>query len=521
MQAQLEAQKVILEMRNIYKMFPEVKALSNVDFTLREGEIHSLMGENGAGKSTLIKVLTGVYPLDSGTIALHGNAIKPPRSTREAQALGISTVYQEVNLCPNLTVAENIYIGRQPLNKWGCIDWRLINANATALVNSFGLDIDVTRNLDNYSVAIQQMVAITRAIDVSAKVLILDEPTSSLDQQETERLFEVLRYLKGQGMGIIFVSHFLDQIYALCDRVTVLRNGELVGAYELETLPRVELIAKMMGKHLDDLKDFDAVPAKGETEEEVFLEASNISGAGRMAPMDLTIHRGEVVGFAGLLGSGRTETAEMLFGAAPSETGSLKVHGKTVKIGNELDAMNLKMAFCPEDRKKQGIIGDLSVKENIILALQAKQGMFRYILEKEQCRIADMYLDMLKIKVSDREQLVKNLSGGNQQKVIIARWLASEPEFLILDEPTRGIDIGTKTEIQKMIRRLAEKGLSVVFISSEIDEMLRTASRIVVFRDQRKIAELPNDGLTSSMVMAAIAEADRCDSVTATTAGKE
>lgn len=501
---------VILEMRNIYKMFPEVKALTNVDFTLRGGEIHSLMGENGAGKSTLIKVLTGVYPLDRGTIAMNGKPIRPPRSTREAQNMGISTVYQEVNLCPNLSVAENIYIGREPRNCWGGINWGEINARSGELVSSFGLDIDVTRNLDTYSVAIQQMVAITRALDVSARVLILDEPTSSLDQQETERLFEVLRYLKQKGMGIIFVSHFLDQIYDVCDRVTVLRNGELVGAYDLETLPRVELIAKMMGKHLDDLKSFDAAPRQDAVHHEVFLDARGISGVGKIAPMDLTIHRGEVVGFAGLLGSGRTETAEMLFGSSPSETGEIRVHGEKVKIGNELDAMQLKMAFCPEDRKKQGIVGDLSVKDNIILAMQAKQGILQHIPEREQCRISDMYLDLLKIKVSDRDQLVKNLSGGNQQKVIIARWLASNPEFLILDEPTRGIDIGTKTEIQKMIRGLADEGLSVVFISSEIDEMLRTASRIVVFRDQEKIAELDNLELTSSMVMKAIAEANRC-----------
>ncbi len=492
----------LVTMRGISKYFPGVRALENVDFTLRAGEIHALMGENGAGKSTLIKVLTGVYPRDGGEIMMEGKPISPS-SPLEAQKCNISTVYQEVNLCPNLTVAENIFVGREPL-KAGRIDWKTINKRAAQLLRRLNLNIDVTKTLDSYSVAVQQMIAIARAVDVDAKVLILDEPTSSLDENETSRLFEVVRSLKAQGLGVVFVSHFLDQIYELCDRVTVLRNGELVGAYDIDKLPRLELISKMIGKELGDIQSMGKNDA-GEGGE-VLLEAAGLSAFGRIKDFDLTIRRGEVVGFAGLLGSGRTETAELLFGIAKPEQGTLKLSGSEVSLSSPLDAMHHKIAFCPEDRKVQGIIGDLSVRENIIMGLQAKKGMWNHIPMKEQERIADEYIKLLQIKVSSPEQLIKNLSGGNQQKAIIARWLVTAPDLLILDEPTRGIDIGTKTEIQKMIIRLArENQMSIVFISSEIDEMTRTCTRLAVLRDRVKVAELSGDDIHPDRVMAAIA----------------
>ena len=492
----------LLTMRGIYKYFPGVKALQNVDFTLRAGEIHALMGENGAGKSTLIKVLTGVYPRDAGEILMEGTSIAPS-SPLEAQKAKISTVYQEVNLCPNLSVAENIFIGREP-KKAGRIDWKAVNRRAEELLRQLDLPIDVTKTLDSYAVAIQQMVAIARAVNVDAKVLILDEPTSSLDENETQRLFTVVRRLKEQGMGVVFVSHFLDQIYELCDRVTVLRNGELVGEYEIGKLPRVELISKMIGKELGNIQSVNAggTPKAGD----VLLQAESVSAFGRIQNLDLTLRRGEVVGFAGLLGSGRTETAELLFGLARPEQGTLKLEGKPVRFSSPLEAMRHKIAFCPEDRKVQGIIGDLTVRENIILGLQAKKGVWSHISLKEQERIADEYIQMLQIKVSSPEQLIRNLSGGNQQKAIIARWLVTEPDLLILDEPTRGIDIGTKAEIQKMIVQLAgEKNMSIVFISSEIDEMIRTCTRLVVLRDRKKVAELTDGEINSDRVMAAIA----------------
>ena len=497
----------LLEMRNIDKVFPGVRALSNVDFTLHAGEIHSLMGENGAGKSTLVKVLTGVYPKDGGTIRLNGREISP-KTPKEAQEEGTSTVYQEVNLCPNLTVAENIFIGREP-RRFGFIDWKEVNRRSVELLQKLDVDIDVNKTLDNYPVAIQQMVAIARAVDVDAKILILDEPTSSLNEGETARLFKIVRQLQKQGMGIIFISHFLEQIYELCDHITILRNGELVGSYELAKLPRLELIARMVGKDLNDVKDMDKMAEKSVPSEEVFIETDHAASIGQIKDVSLQIHKGEVIGFAGLLGSGRTETAEMLFGLKDVTGGQLKINGKAEKLANPMAAMKDGIAFCPEDRKLAGIIGDLTVRENIILALQAMDGMFTHIPYSEQVKLADQFIEKLRIKVSDRDQLIKNLSGGNQQKVIIARWLATHPQFLILDEPTRGIDVGTKTEIQKMAVELAKtEGMSVAFISSEMDEMVRTCSKLIVMRDRRKVAELTGEQVSSDGVMQAIAGGD-------------
>lgn len=494
----------LLVMRQIDKIFPGVRALNHVDFTLQAGEIHSLMGENGAGKSTLVKVLTGVYPKDGGTILLNGREIAP-RTPKEAQDLGISTVYQEVNLCPNLTVAENIFIGREP-RRLGFIDWKTINHRAAELLEKLDVHIDVTKTLDHYSVALQQMIAIARAIDIDAKILILDEPTSSLDEQETAHLFKIMRQLQKDGLGIIFISHFLEQIYEICDHITILRNGELVGSYETAKLPRLELVAKMVGKDVSDVKNMTAATDKSTPTDEIFLEGKDLGAVGQLDEVDIKIHKGEVIGLAGLLGSGRTETAELLFGLNEISKGSLYLHGKPVKLRNPMNAMRDKIAFCPEDRKAAGIIGDLSVRENIILAMQAKDGIMKHIPYAEQVKIADDCIKLLKIKVTDREQLVKNLSGGNQQKVIIARWLATQPDLLILDEPTRGIDVGTKSEIQKMAVALAKKrGMSVVFISSEMDEMVRTCTKLVVLRDRRKVAELTGDDISSAGVMQAIA----------------
>ncbi len=496
---------IVLTMQGVYKSFPGVKALQNVDFMLRKGEVHSLMGENGAGKSTLIKVLTGVYPMDEGTVLLNGKTIHP-QTPLEAQQEGISTVYQEVNLCPNLTVAENIFIGRQP-RKQGRLDWKTMNMKAREILARLNLHVDVTKTLDQYTVAIQQMIAIARAVSVNSKVLILDEPTSSLNELETKQLFTIIRQLKKEGLGIVFVSHFLEQIYEICDHITVLRNGELVGDYPTKELPRVELISKMLGKDMDTLANFDDISPKTEADQEVLLRAQGIERMGNINMLNLEIQKGEVLGFAGLLGSGRTETARLLFGADKVDHGTIYMHGRPVRLNSTLDAMKQKIGYCPEDRKKEGIIQDLSVRENIILAMQVKKGMLNHISMKEQEQIADKFIKMLQIKVSSREQLIKNLSGGNQQKVIIARWLATNPDLLILDEPTRGIDIGTKNEIQKMMMEFAKyQGMSVIFISSEIDEMIRTCSRLIVFKDHEKIQELSGSQLNTNTVMATIAK---------------
>ena len=497
-------QNIVLEMRGINKNFPGVKALENVDFTLRKGEIHALMGENGAGKSTLIKVLTGVEEFETGTIQMDGSSgMIINRSPQEAQENGISTVYQEVNLCPNLSVAENLYIGREP--KVGpLINWKTMRKNAQTLLESLDIHIDVSAAVENYSIAIQQMIAIARAVDMSAKVLILDEPTSSLDDGEVEKLFVLMRQLRDKGIGIIFVTHFLEQVYAVCNRITVLRNGTLVGEYKIEDLPRVQLVAKMMGKDFDDLA---AIKKEGisTVKEDVVIHTKGLGHKGTIKPFDLDIHKGEVIGLTGLLGSGRSELVRVIYGADKPDSGELTVKGKKLKASAPIDAMMQGMAYLPENRKEEGIIADLSVRENIIIALQAKQGMFKLMSRKEQEEFTDKYIDILQIKTADRETPIKQLSGGNQQKVILGRWLLTQPDFLILDEPTRGIDIGTKTEIQKLVLKLAEDGMSVVFISSEIEEMLRTCSRMAVLRDGEKVGELAEGELSQDSIMKAIA----------------
>ena len=498
-------ENVVLKMQGICMTFPGVKALENVDFTLKKGEIRALMGENGAGKSTLIKCLTGVNKFEAGEIFLDG--IEGPivnRDTMDAQKKGISTVYQEVNLCPNLSVAENLYIGREPLTKIGTVNRKKMNAMATKLMEELKLDVDVTKNLEDYSLALQQMIAIARAVDMKSKVLILDEPTSSLDDREVEKLFQMMQNLKAQGVGIIFVTHFLEQVYEVCDGITVLRNGTLVGAYTVDELPRVKLVAAMMGKDFDDLAAIKK-EGKDKISEELFIEAEGLGHQGTIKPFDLKIHKGEVLGLTGLLGSGRSELARVIYGADKAQSGTLKVKGKEEKIKNPIDAMKLGMGLLPDDRKAEGIIADLSVRENIILAIQAKQGILKKIPMAKQCEIADKFIDLLQIKCASRETLIKQLSGGNQQKVILARWLATNPEFLILDEPTRGIDIGTKTEIQKLVVKLAEEGKSIIFISSEIEEMLRTCNRMVVLRDGAKVGEIEGYEMTQGGVMKAIA----------------
>lgn len=496
----------ILKMRQIDKNFLGVTALSNVDFTLRSGEIHALMGENGAGKSTLIKVLTGVEDFETGRIELEG--YQHPiinKSPQEAQERGISTVYQEVNLCPNLSVAENLFIGREP-RRFGVIDWKAMNQRSRKILEELDININVTKALSNYSIAIQQMVAIARAVDMSAKVLILDEPTSSLDDGEVEKLFKLMRRLRDNGVGIVFVTHFLDQVYEICDRITVLRNGTLVGEYSVAELPRVQLVAKMMGKDYDVLASIKSEKKKTEeTKNEIIIETKMLGHTGTIKPFNIEVRKGEVIGLTGLLGSGRSELARSIYGADKPDHGELFMKGKKLLVGAPIDAMKNGMGYLPENRKEEGIIADLSVRENIIIALQAKRGMFHLMSRKEQEAFTDKYIDILQIKTSDREVPIKKLSGGNQQKVILGRWLLTQPDFLILDEPTRGIDVGTKTEIQKLVIKLAEEGKTVMFISSEIEEMIRTCSRMAVLRDGEKVGELEEHELHQSHIMKAIA----------------
>jgi monosaccharide-transporting ATPase len=497
---------VVLSMKNITITFPGVKALQDVDFTLRKGEIHALMGENGAGKSTLIKVLTGVYTRDSGEILLEGKPINN-RSPEEAQQNGISTVYQEVNLCPNLSVAENIFVGHQP-KKGIAIDWKKMNDRSAEILQGVGLsNIDVTRALGEYSVAIQQMVAIARAVNFNCKVLILDEPTSSLDDHEVANLFTVMNKLKTQGTGIIFVTHFLEQVYQVCDRITVLRNGELQGEFPISELPRVKLVSTMLGHEFNELAAIRSHEhdESAEGSENDVIRAVGLTHSGTIKPFDVNIKKGEVIGLTGLLGSGRSELARALYGADKPDGGSLFFKNRKLHASEPIDSIHAGMAYLPEDRKEESVIADLSVRENMIIALQAKTGVFRLLPLSKQNELAEKYIKALNIKTPSPETLIKQLSGGNQQKVIIGRWLITHPDFLILDEPTRGIDVGTKTEIQKLVVKLAGEGMTIMFISSEIDEMLRTVNRLCVLRDGEKVGELKNTNLTQQDVTAAIA----------------
>ncbi|MBW8762880.1 MAG: sugar ABC transporter ATP-binding protein [Microbacterium sp.] len=483
----------IVEMRGITIEFPGVKALDGVDFRLFQGEVHALMGENGAGKSTLIKALTGVYRIDSGSIVVAGQE-RSFAGTGDAQAAGISTVYQEVNLAPNLTIGENVMLGHEIRGPFG-VNWRATHKAATDALARLGLDyLDTRKPLSTLSIAMQQLVAISRAMAIKAKVLILDEPTSSLDAAEVEGLFAVIRTLRDQGVAILFVSHFLDQIYAISDRLTVLRNGQYVGEYLTRDLDRHALISKMIGKDLDALKSLggNRRTTPRDADEASFLSASGISRTGAVNATDLDIRPGEVVGFAGLLGSGRTELARLLYGADRSESGQITVKGRKVDLTSPSAALSQRIAFSTENRRDEGIIGDLTIRENIILAVQAKRGWARPMPRKEQDAIVDKYIAELNVRPADPERMIKNLSGGNQQKVLLGRWLATEPELLILDEPTRGIDVGAKAEIQEAVAELADTGVAVVFVSSELEEVVRLSERIVVLKDHSKIGEIQN-----------------------------
>jgi len=495
----LQSEKV-LEMQGICKTFPGVRALSNVNFTLRKGEVHALMGENGAGKSTLVKVMTGVYEKDAGHIAIEGKAVHF-KSPQEAQNSGIGTVYQEITLCPNLTVAENMFIGR---GKYAFVSWQRMNAKAAKLLESLSIPARPTQQLSSCSLAVQQMIAIARAIDMDCKILVLDEPTSSLDTDEVRKLFDLMRELKSRGVGIVFITHFLDQVYEISDRITVLRNGELIGEYEAASLPQFDLVSKMMGKALDDVEGLKKREVAARDDVPVF-EASALSSSEGVKPFDFAIRKGEVNGFTGLLGSGRSESVRAIYAADPVTGGEIKINGKKVKIDEPIDAMRQGIGYLPEDRKGDGIIADLSVRDNIILAMQVMKGFFRPLSRKQAEAFADEYIKRLSIKTASMNTPIKSLSGGNQQKVILGRWLLTHPQYLILDEPTRGIDVGTKVEIQKLVLKLAEEGVSVTFISSEIEEMLRTCSRLIVMKDRQIAGELTGANLTQKDVMHVIA----------------
>ncbi|GLT12021.1 sugar ABC transporter ATP-binding protein [Sulfitobacter porphyrae] len=498
---------MLLTIKSLTKTFPGTKALDGVDFDLAAGEVHALLGENGAGKSTLIKCLTGAYLRDAGLISLEGQTISP-RSTSEAQALGIGTVYQEVNLLPNLTVAQNLTFGNEP-RRFGMVDRRAQRRQAEEMLDGYRLDIDVSRDLSAYSVAIRQIIAIARAVALSGKVLILDEPTASLDAREVETLFAVVRRLRKKGLGIVFVSHFLDQVFDLSDRVTVLRNGNKVITERTADLDRVQLIEHMLGRALKDDVVGHAKAHQAGREWPELLKFEGYGRRGHIAPFDLSVGKGEVLGLAGLLGSGRTESAELMFGLAPAQSGAARDAEGTLDLSSPRAAIAAGFGFAPEERKEDGIVADLSVRENIALALQARRGWARPVPRAEQLRLAEDYIEKLDIRTSGPEQPIGDLSGGNQQKVVLARWLAMNPRFLILDEPTRGIDVGAHAEILRLIRQVTDAGMSILVISSELDELIAVADRVIVVRDRHHVAELTGPEITTDTIVRAIAAPHR------------
>ena len=495
----------LLRMEHISKAFPGVIALSDAHLSIAPGEAHALVGQNGAGKSTMIKVLTGVYRRDSGTIIFDGHAVDF-HSPQQAQANGVSTIYQEVNLVPFRSVAENIFMGREP-RRWGLIDWRRMNADAAALLQRFGVDTDVTQPLLNLNIAIQQMVAIARAVSFKSKLVVMDEPTSSLDEREVATLFDVIRQLKADGVAVLFISHRLDELYAICDRVTIMRDGQTVDERQLSAISQLELVARMLGKELGEVQrsgqtGFDL---SGYQAEQTLLEARGLRRGRVLQGADVSVGAGEIVGLAGLLGAGRTEVARAIFGADPIDAGEIRMAGRTAQFRAPSDAIRAGIGFCSEDRKAEGIIPFMSVRENLTLAALPALARSGIVSRERQQQLVERFIKRLGIKTSGPEQKVRELSGGNQQKVLLARWLCLNPRLLILDEPTRGIDVGAKGEIQSLINELAGQGLGVLMISSEIEELTEGSHRVVVLRDGRTVAELPHAEISQDAIMAAMA----------------
>ena len=503
----------VLRMQGITKVFNNVPALSGVDLELARGEVHALVGENGAGKSTLIKIMTGAYTRDAGTITLEDRQVDF-HSPEDAQAVGVVAVYQEVNLLAFRTVAENIYLGREP-RRWGLIDWKRMNADAGGLLKSLGLEIDPRATLGSLNIALRQMVAIARGVSFGAKVVVLDEPTSSLTEHEVNILYDVIRRLKEQGTAVVYISHRFDELYAVCDRVTILRDGELVGTRELASLEKLDLVCLMLGKRREELRQGTTAFAKREGKREddnsPLLRAENLTRGRKLNDVTVKVGRGEIVGMAGLLGSGRTETARAIFGADPIDSGAVYLEGRRLNALSVNRAIDAGIAFLTEDRKAEGIIPDLSVRENLTLAALPALTTLGVVSRSKQQAIVERFMSRLGIKAASADQKIRELSGGNQQKVLLARWLCRNPKFLILDEPTRGIDVGAKGEIQALVNELAQSGLGVLMISSELEELVEGSSRVVVMRDGRCVGELRGADITQQTIIHTMAEGTASD----------
>jgi monosaccharide-transporting ATPase len=495
----------LLDMKGIVKRFGRHAALAEASLTIGQGEVHALIGQNGAGKSTMIKVLTGYYNRDAGDVLFEGRSFDAS-SPHEAQRLGISTIYQEINLVPLRSVTENICLGRN-FRRFGLLDWRAMHKEARRLLARFNIDIDVRRPLGEFSTATQQMVAIARAIGFSARLVIMDEPTSSLDEREVGILLNVIRQLKADGVSIIYVSHKLDELYAVCDRVTIMRDGRTVRSCRMDEISKLELVSSMLGRDISRTEGHATAFNRGQsTAGAVMLSAQHLAARHSVRDVSFNVRRGEIVGFAGLLGAGRTETARLVFGVDRLRAGEMTIDGQPYRPTHAADAVAAGMGFCSEDRKTEGIVPEMSVAENMTLALLPKISRNGVVDEKRQREIVDGFIKSLNIKCAGPHQRIRELSGGNQQKVLLARWLATNPKLLILDEPTRGIDVGAKAEIQRLIRSLAAEGLAVVMISSELEEVAEGADRIFVLRDGIAVAELDGNLVTEDEIVAAMAQ---------------
>lgn len=495
-------------MDGVTKTFPGVVALDRATLRVRGSEVHALIGENGAGKSTMIKVLTGAYRREGGTVHFDGVPVEF-HSPQAAQAAGISTIYQEINLIPYLTVAENIFLGREPM-RFGLIDWGRMNRLAVNVLRRFDIAIDVTRELMTYNIAVQQMVAIARAVSIQSRLVVMDEPTSSLDEREVTTLFGVIRQLKSEGVSVIFVSHRLDELYAVCDRVTIMRDGRTVLERAMRDVTKLELVSHMLGRELGEVRaqgqtGFSEVRQVASDSAEIRLQAAALKRGRALRGVDVTVRVGEIVGLAGLLGSGRTETARAIFGADVLEAGELRVSGKLTHYRSPRDAIRDGIGLCPEDRKTEGIIPHLSVRENLTLALLPRLSRHGVVDKIKQAELVERFITRLSVRTSDPDQPIRELSGGNQQKVLLARWLCINPRLLILDEPTRGIDVGAKAEIQKLIEELAREGLSVLMISSELEELTEGCDSVVVLRDGHSVARLERLQINEGAIITAMA----------------
>ena len=503
----IDATAPLLSMRAINKAFGGIPALSEASLEVGQAEVHALIGQNGAGKSTMIKILTGYVARDSGEIAFDGSAFEA-RSPQDAQAKGISTIYQEINLVPYRSVTENICLGRES-RRFGLLDWSAMHAEARALLSRFQVDIDVRRPLMRFSTATQQMVTIARAIGFKARLVIMDEPTSSLDEREVKVLFDVIRQLKTSGVSVIFVSHKLDELYAVCDRVTIMRDGRTVRVADMKDVNKVELVASMLGRDIAQVaKSATAFGGRASHIGDVVLEATRLNAGHKVHDVSFSVRKGEIVGFAGLLGSGRTETVRLVFGADPLRSGGFAIDGKAFAPREPIDAIARGVGFASEDRKLEGIIPDMSVAENLTLALLPQLTRAGVVDATKQRAVVENFIRSLGIKCASPDQPIRELSGGNQQKVLLARWLAMSPALLLLDEPTRGIDVGAKAEIQRIIKQLAEDGLGVLMISSELEEVIEGSDRIFVLREGRNVAELSHDQATEAAVMSAMAHGE-------------